>query len=51
MATYLDENGATVVIVANDCNWYAQNGMMQHVVDMRRESAAILTRSDSKGKK
>lgn len=39
MAAWQTEDGMSAVVTANDGNWYAQNGMMAHMIKRREQSA------------
>lgn len=41
VATYQDESGGSVAMYANGGNWYAQCGLMRHVLHMRQADAEI----------
>lgn len=41
IATYQQEDGATVTLSRTDGNWHAQNGAVRHWVDKRESRAGI----------
>lgn len=41
VATYQDESGGSVAMYSNGGNWYAQDGLLRYMLNMRSTEAAI----------